>query len=343
MKYFWIVAMIILVCSFVAAKEADDDLEAPTFYLETDMAEGDTQDAKDTADEGDDSAEDDMLDSETESEIEVIVSSNLGAVLRIFQLQKAVLKSRITADAVITVLSAKDENVTALEDLFEAIEVLEQEVLALDSASETAVADFVKIKKEIITINQEFRKIAAQMISGQDRREIAEMVAKNEEIALINEEIRSANNRLNAERVRNALKKMNIEDEELVVDVDSGKLNPLQIRVRIKNSYSSLSSDEKRTAAKSIGAAVREKAHRIENAAIKVRQNIRAANQATAKQIQERAVSDRQIKQNLETAKEIREQMKSAQQKRAAAIRAQVPTPTSAGSSNDAPPGGNRG
>ena len=218
---------LIVLSSFSLVAVAEDEIN-DTENLDT-SEDTDIEDNEDTENNSDEELEDEVVDEETAEEIEVMIGSSLGAQVRVLQLQRAVTKSYIVGSYVVELLADHDD-VDELVAILAEIKVLKEEVENLDTDSERAVEDFVNIKKDIIDLISDFRKIASPLLSAEQKQEVHDFIKNNEDLSALNQEIRDKIKELNEQRIEDKLKKMSLEDKELLEKVrkneissDSGK------------------------------------------------------------------------------------------------------------------------
>lgn len=274
---FVVVLMLFSVLPAVFAEDTDD---SSTNTETSDVAaaggeESGTGEGTDTTEEATEEeaeeVEEEAIDDETEEETELISESNFGATVRLLQLEKAVTKSYLIGREVINVLSEKGEDVSELESLLVEIEVLKDELSTLDPNSETAVDDFVNIKRDIKDLNKQFKRIASPLLSANDKQAIRDAIKDNEALASLNQEIRDELRELNANRVGKALDRMGASDPELVDKIESGDATPAEVKAALKEAYKGLGAEEKKAARAKVKAAIKERKELRKKVAEKVK------------------------------------------------------------------------
>ena len=268
--------------------DVDDNVEADDSELEEDD-NGEQEDEVDVSDdeamddvddseelnETEDSAKEDV-DDEDEKEVKIMLESNNGAKLRILQIQKATTKAYIIASTVIDYLDDKGENVSELELLLNEIDVLKEEAFALDPDDENSVDEFVRIKKDLKDVAAEFRKIAAQMVTLADRRELDTLVRDalndSEDLADLQDEIIKARNAVNAQRVRNMLQRMGFDNDELITKIRQGKISEKEIAKALRERYKKLPPKKKEIARKKLAEQIKEREMLRKKAVQKIKQ-----------------------------------------------------------------------
>ena len=246
--------VIIMLLSFLPATFGE---EATPELISAEGSSG--EETEEATEEETEEVEEEAIDEETEEETELITESNFGATVRLLQLEKSVTKSYLIGQETIKVLSEKGEDVSELESILAEIEVLKDEVSALDPSSETAVDDFVNIKRDIKDLVKQFKKIASPLLSAEDKQAIRDAIKDNEELTELNQRIRNALRELNANRVGKALDRMGVEDPELIEKIESGEATPAEIKAALKAAYKGLSPEEKKKAREKIKNALKER------------------------------------------------------------------------------------
>ncbi len=195
------------------------------------------------SDEDADNEADDVADEETMNEVQVMAQSNLGAEVRIMQLQSASLKSIIAGEAVINILSEKGEDVNELEAIYAELELLHEQIMDMTSEN-SDVDDFVATKKDLRNLVQEFRTIANPLLTADERAEVKATIDASVELEEIKVTIKARIRELNAVRVQTMLGKMGVENEELITNIEDGNSTPQEIREALKNAYQNLGEEQ---------------------------------------------------------------------------------------------------
>jgi len=267
-KVFALFLVTMMLLSFApAAFGEEDDTEEATPEL---ISAEDTDEEEATEEEVEE-VEEEAIDEETEEETELISESNFGATVRLLQLEKAVTISVITGTEVINVLKENGEDVTELEGIIAEIEVLKDEVSKLDPSSDSAVDDFVNIKRDIKDLNKQFKKSASPLLSANDKQAIRDAIKDNEELAALNQKIKDALRELNANRVGKALDRMGVEDPELVDKIESGDATPEEVKNGLRNAFGQLDPEEKEAAKQRFKETIRNRKELRKNVAEKVK------------------------------------------------------------------------
>ncbi len=187
------------------------------------------------------------VDEATLSEIRIMSESTIGAEMRIKQLQRAATRAELTGARVIEVLIANDANaeeVKKLSLIHAEIVLIKEEAFSLDASSTIAVEDFVAVKRSLMRAISEFRKIAAPLLTSEQKQEITASIRANSEINELNAEVIARIREANALRVENALKRIDKSTPLLAQAIRNGEITPQEIRTRITNEYKSATNEE---------------------------------------------------------------------------------------------------
>ena len=235
MKVITLLLIIMLALPLAVAEDVNDDLNIGT-------NEGD--DASDIEIE---EVADAAIDLVTEEEI-IIMEDNFGAKVRIMQLQLAALRSYLVGEEVIVIL-AEDENISDLSAIQAEIEILKDEIFEMDGTSETAVEDFVAIKRDLKTSVKEFKKLVAGKLTQEKRTQVMTAINGNEELALLKIQIRNTIRAHNKNRIGKMLDRMQAKKEDILAKIEAGELTIEQVKNRVMEEYQKLSK-AKQTAVK---------------------------------------------------------------------------------------------
>ncbi|MFA5764277.1 MAG: hypothetical protein WC915_05715 [archaeon] len=183
------------------------------------------------------------IDQETQVEI-ALMQDSLGAKVRVLQLQHAALKSYLVGNEVIAILTERAD-VSEMQAIQAEISLLKDEAFALDENSETAVADFVAIKRDLRASVSQFRSAVNSQLTVEEKATIRANVSVNEELIALNQTIKETIREHNASKVKSMLGKMNVNNQEVINKIKAGELTLEQIRNRVKEEYKQLQSEEK--------------------------------------------------------------------------------------------------
>ncbi len=219
--------------------------------------------------------ESEAITEETKEQVKLMVESNYGATVRVWQLRKSIIRAVIAGEVVIDYLDEKGEDVLDLQAKLDELNIIEKEVIALDSDN-SSVEDFVNIKRDAKNLISEFKELTRNRISSEDRNEIIEIVKKEmEENRLLDStesEMEKARNQLNAERTERLLERFGITDKELANKVRNGEITKNELKEQLRGKYKNIGQEKKKQAKQKIETKNNEVQERIKKRVEEIKQ-----------------------------------------------------------------------
>ncbi len=192
-----------------------------------------------------------FIDAKTAQEIRAFNNTN-GAEVRLMQLEKSITRNILTGEKVIDYLKTNNPefDTTNAENLLDELKALLEKVKAYEIEGKDKnilVADFVAMKKQAITITQEFKTETTLTIPVEERIRIRNEATQfdGNELAQIRERIRNKINEHNAEQIQSMLQKMNKNNNELAQQIRDGNITKTQIKAQVGKIYNQLNQQEK--------------------------------------------------------------------------------------------------
>jgi len=172
-----------------------------------------------------------------------------GAVLRFVQLEKQLSLKILHGERVIETITGLDNasEITQLEDILDELRLIKQEVFIytdpvnIANLTETAIK-FVDLKNESITLINEFRTIAHELLGDYNLTELRAQIGRldNNETKALQNRVKTLVKEYNAAIVRNTLKVMNVNAEEIANAIIEGNLTKAEIKEQVMNSYKNI-------------------------------------------------------------------------------------------------------
>jgi hypothetical protein len=179
------------------------------------------------------------IDANTLEEVKIFTTPN-GAEVRLIQLEKSITRNLLIGAKVIEVISENqlEVDINEAESILNELEALLVEVKDYSiegKDSNTIVADFVAMKKEAITLTQEFRESTKEVLTSENIQQIHEEIKELDlnELNQINQAVKNAIRKHNSERTQNMLKILGITNPELVQGILDGNLTREQAHTQI--------------------------------------------------------------------------------------------------------------
>ena len=199
------------------------------------------------------------LDENTISEIQ-IMNTSTGAEVRLLQLEKSITRNALVGAKVIEVIQSNhpEFDLTDAEAKLTDLEILLDDVknYNIELNAETLVEDFVAMKKEAITIAQDFKSITGQVLTAQDKQEIHDAVSNldTNQLAPIGEAIRATIRMHNAEKISGLFGAMDMNKDVLIKQIRNGEMTKAQVMTSLKEAFNGVKEDQKQL----VGAKIRE-------------------------------------------------------------------------------------
>jgi len=182
--------------------------------------------------------DEEIIDEDTEEEA-VIMHEHHGAKVRALQLQKAIDRMILHAEAIVEVLEEKGEDVSVLNNIIEEMRILLEEAqnLNVEDPTENTVKDFVNIKEDAIILRKEFREEAKDVLTEEDREALRMKFSEIDRIELkeYNEKIRAEIREFNVLRLKRLGEVTGLTD--VSEKVKNGEMNSLEALRLMKKEY----------------------------------------------------------------------------------------------------------
>jgi len=205
-----------------------------------------------------------IIDANTLEEVGILATPH-GAEVRLLQLEKSITRNILVGAKTLEVITEnhpefdlnKSEN--TLNEL-EALLVEVKEYVFEGKDANTIVTDYVAIKKEAITLTQEFREQTREILTSEDIQTIHEEVKELElnELNSIKEKTINAIRQHNAERTQTMLEILGVNDEEFYAEIIDGNMTKQQVRDRIHQEFIDMNIQER----KRVNAEIKEKTNK---------------------------------------------------------------------------------
>ena len=190
------------------------------------------------------------IDSDTQQEIHAM-TTGLGAQVRLLQLEKSLTRNVLMGQVVLDVLQTNhpDTNTSAAQATLNEMESTVGNVKALEAGTDlnTVVQQFVVLKKEGISLTQDFRKETGPYLDANDRQQISDRVKSIDanELKPINDEIGQLRDQFNANKIEALLRLLDTNNPDLIASISAGTATQAQINTALKDAYNNLSAGQK--------------------------------------------------------------------------------------------------
>jgi hypothetical protein len=199
------------------------------------------------ADEAEDGSEENLIDEETQDEIE-IMGNKYGSSIRLLQLEKSITRNILKGEYIVSYLDSNTSvNTTFLEGLLGELELLKDEVSSADPNSSDAVEVFVDLKLDAINISKEFRETLHSLVDNTTieaiKSEVKNMV--NESIDNLGQKIRLRVRFYNSLRLKIMAGYFGEYDSAVIEQYRNGSCNMSQIKQKIAERVRNMSKEKR--------------------------------------------------------------------------------------------------
>lgn len=184
-----------------------------------------------------------------------MISDNLGAKIRLLQLQKRVELQMESANLIIESIYEMNPqaNTTELEEINAKFEKLLMEIegASMEEDQEVLAQNYVAMKKQAIELTQEFRIAVKDDLNDEQKEQIKKRLEIRKEIIENRKDARleQLKNEFNAKKAMEIMARLNVENEELANQLKTGELTVEEVRAQLKERFQNMSAEEKREAA----------------------------------------------------------------------------------------------
>lgn len=205
---------------------------------------------------------------EAQQEIEAMDNSP-GVEMRLLQLERAIERSLLHMNTVITVLSENGTDTSELEGIRAEMEILLEEVQSIESpeVNQETIDQFVQIREDGRSIVERFREASTIYITTDLKISLQEQFRNIERNQLkeLTDKIQEKRKEFNANRAERLMNSIGNRDNALLQRVREGNLTSEQIKTQLRERLNNLSAEEKRVATQRIANQTRERALEVAN------------------------------------------------------------------------------
>ena len=251
---------------------------------------------------------------EDEQELEVF-EIPYGAHMRLLQLERAISRNILIGTEVMTVLEKNhpENDYTDMQLILGDMETLLEEVrdMELEGEPEDLAREFLEIKKESINLTRDFKRLASEYLTPEDRSEIGRAIANiHDEFMELQERIRNARREMNAYKIQNMLQNMGTQNPQLVERIRNGQADTDEVKQQIRDRIREMNQQQKVEAVRKITSEAVQRASRIRNIVSNVSAQIKeAVQERVTERIQNRLEQRQQILQSVQNMTRIRERI----------------------------------
>ncbi len=224
--------ILISLSSMAIADEAEENPDEEEVYEEGSGEVNETQDLD--------------IDNETIKEIE-IMNNSLGAEIRLLQLEKAIIKNLLKGEMAVEVLKGLDYNTTTLEAILSEMNILLEEVIAVNASSNETVQIFVELKSQAINLTKQFREAIKGLLDGEKLKEIRERIKEmmNDELENCSKMIRNKIKQFNRNQLHKLYGIIGEVNNTFVDEYLNGTVSLAQLKLQISKTINQMNKEKK--------------------------------------------------------------------------------------------------
>lgn len=175
------------------------------------------------------------IDERTQTEAEIMMKDNLGAEIRLLQLEKAIEKNILKGEKIISILKETGYNTTELEAILAELKLLKEEVQSAPSNSSDAVQIFVDLKSDAIEVTKDFKETLAKIVDEKTIEELREKIKEinSETIQNISKKIRDRVRQFNRKHLQRIFQLIGENNNSLLARYQKGNVTMQQVKQHI--------------------------------------------------------------------------------------------------------------
>lgn len=188
------------------------------------------------ADEPDISQSEVEIDAETQQQTE-IMGHELGAEIRLLQLEKEIIKNINTGEEIITILEGFDVNTIDLQVILAELELLLEDVQKAEPNASNAVSIFVDLKYDAVNITKDFRETIRGLLNNTLQDKIQQQTRNRtcNQTQNLSQSIQNKIRQYNSNQFRNIYQHLGENNSECIHRYQNGSMTQNQVRQNITN------------------------------------------------------------------------------------------------------------
>ena len=222
------------------------ELEDETEVEDEAEVEAEVEDETEVEDEAEVEAE------EVPEEEVAIISTELGAKIRLIQLQKKLEAHIEGANLIIAEIEKRNDttiDTTKLKSIVSEFEILSQQAMDADlnQSADALAAEYVAMKKQAINLTSEFGKTVKAGLSEEQKLKIRAQVEekKKERLEVKDEDLEKLKHEFNAEKAKHIMKRYGIENPEMIAQIKAGNISVDEVKAEFKMKFDSLNDEQR--------------------------------------------------------------------------------------------------
>lgn len=176
-----------------------------------------------------------------------IMNDQLGAQIRLLQLEKAITKNIFKGEEVVSVLKESEYNTTELEAILAELELLKEEVQSADSNSTNATQIFVDLKSDAVELTKDFKEALKELLDEKTIEELRERIREMvcEQLQNLSQQIQNRTRQFNRNQLHKIYGVIEETDSSLIDEYQNGNITREQVKQQISKKINEMTKEKR--------------------------------------------------------------------------------------------------
>jgi hypothetical protein len=176
-----------------------------------------------------------------------IMNDQLGAQIRLLQLEKAITKNILKGEEVVSVLKESEYDTTELEAILAELELLKEEVQSADPNSTDAVQIFVDLKSDAVELTKDFREALKELLDEKTVEELRERIREMvcEQVQNLSQQIQNRIKQFNRNQLHKIYGIIEETDSSLIDEYQNGNVTREQVKQQISKKINEMTKEKR--------------------------------------------------------------------------------------------------
>ena len=176
-----------------------------------------------------------------------IMNDQLGAQIRLLQLEKAITKNIFKGEEVVSVLKESEYDAAELEAILAELELLKGEVQSADPNSTNATQIFVDLKSDAVELTKDFREALKELLDEKTIEELRERIREMvcEQVQNLSQKIQNRIRQFNRNQLHKIYGIIEETDSSLIDEYQNGNVTREQVKQQISKKINEMTKEKR--------------------------------------------------------------------------------------------------
>ena len=176
-----------------------------------------------------------------------IMNDQLGAQIRLLQLEKAIAKNILKGEEVVSVLKESEYDTTELEAILAELELLKGEVQSADPNSTNATQIFVDLKSDAVELTKDFKEALKELLEEKTIEELRERIREMvcEQVQNLSQQIQNRIRQFNRNQLHKIYEIIEETDSSLIDEYQNGNVTREQVKQQISKKINEMTKEKR--------------------------------------------------------------------------------------------------